>query len=255
MGYTTGSQLGFNGCVATGSTTVNDISTKATLKGEALRSAILDVAATLFIERGTGGTSIQDIAEALGLSRTAVYYYFKNKEQIQQSLTEEVLSAARKLAGDTVARDDLDPVTALRALVTQHADLILSRPAEFRVADRTEADLSPKQRISVQNARRNVLENFSHVIERGIREGVFRMVDAHVAAFSLIGMCNWSAWWYKPEGRLDRANVAGIMADMAVNSLLRDAARRPEVPDVRESLRLVREDLDYLEKLVLSDSK
>ena len=111
---------------------MTDASTKGSLKGEALRSAILDAAATLFIERGTGGTSMQDIAEALGLSRTAVYYYFKNKDAILRALTEEVLNTARKLAGDTVARADLDPVQALGALVTQHADLILSRPAEFR---------------------------------------------------------------------------------------------------------------------------
>ena len=117
-------------------------------EGEALRSAILDAAATLFIERGTGGTSMQDIAEALGLSRTAVYYYFKNKDAILRALTEEVLNTARKLAGDTVARADLDPVQALGALVTQHADLILSRPAEFRVADRTEGDMTPKQRAA-----------------------------------------------------------------------------------------------------------
>jgi AcrR family transcriptional regulator len=231
---------------------VNDTSTKASLKGEALRSAILDVAAKLFIEKGSGGTSMQDIAEALGLSRTAVYYYFKSKDAIQRALTEEVLSSARKLAGDTVARDDLDPVSALRALVAQHADLILSRPAEFRVADRTEADMTPKQRASVQSARRNVLDNFSSVIERGVREGQFRMVDPHVAAFSLIGMCNWSAWWYKPSGRLSRAEVAGIMADMAVNALLREEVRRMRAGDVKESLRLVREDLDYLEKIVLS---
>ena len=101
-------------------------STKGTLKGEALRSAILDAAATLFIERGTGGTSIQDIAETLGLSRTAVYYYFKSKDAILRALTEEVLNTARKLAGETVARDDLDPVQALGALVARHADLILS---------------------------------------------------------------------------------------------------------------------------------
>ena len=122
---------------------MTDASTKGKPEGEALRSAILDAAATLFIERGTGGTSMQDIAEALGLSRTAVYYYFKNKDAILRALTEEVLNTARKLAGDTVARADLDPVQALGALVTQHADLILSRPAEFRVADRTEGDMTP----------------------------------------------------------------------------------------------------------------
>jgi AcrR family transcriptional regulator len=230
---------------------VNDASTKGALKGEALRTAILDAAATIFIKRGSGGTSIQDIAESLGLSRTAVYYYFKSKDEILRSLTEDVLSAAKKMAGETATREDLDPVEALRALVTRHADLILSRTAEFRVADRTEADMTPKQRAAVQASRRNVLENFSRVIENGIRDGQFRMVDPHVAAFSLIGMCNWSAWWYKPDGRLSRAEVAAIMADMAVQSLLRDAARRPRSPDVSESLRLVREDLDYLEKLVL----
>lgn len=235
---------------------MNDVSAKPNLKGDALRGAILDVAAKLFIERGTAGTSIQDIAERLGLSRTAVYYYFKSKDAIQRSLTEEVLSDARKLAGDTVARDDLDPVTALHALVAQHAELILSRPAEFRVADRTEADMTPKQRASVHSARRNVLENFSSVIERGIREGQFRMVDAHVAAFSLIGMCNWSAWWYKPTGRLSASEVAGLMAEMAVNALLRDEARRPRKPaDAKESLRLVREDLDYLEKVIFAGEK
>ena len=91
------------------------------------------------------------------------------------------------------------------------------------------------------------------VIEKGVRDGQFRMVDPHIAAVSLIGMCNWSAWWYKPDGRLSRAEVAAIMADMAVRSLLRDEARRTRSPDVSESLRLLREDLAYLEKLVLPD--
>lgn len=234
---------------------MNDANTKAALKGEALRTAILDAAATLFIKRGVGGTSIQDIAESLGLSRTAVYYYFKSKDAILRSLTEEVLGAAKKMTGETATRNDLDPIEALRALVTQHAGLILSRCAEFRVADRTEADMTPKQRAAMQASRRNVLENFSRVIENGIRDGQFRMVDPHVAAFSLIGMCNWAAWWYKPDGRLSRAEVSAIMADMAVQSLLRDASRRPRSPDVSESLRLVREDLDYLEKLVLPEGQ
>lgn len=52
---------------------------RPSMKGEVLRRAILETAVTLFIERGTAGTSIQDIAESLGLTRTAVYYYFKKK--------------------------------------------------------------------------------------------------------------------------------------------------------------------------------
>ncbi|VCU69476.1 HTH-type transcriptional regulator TtgR [Pigmentiphaga humi] len=233
---------------------MNEASTKATLKGEVLRSAILDAAAKLFIERGTGGTSMQDIAESLGLSRTAVYYYFKNKDAILRALTEEVVTAADNLARGTVARADLDPTEALRALVAQHADLVLSRSAEFRVADRNESDLAPKYRASIQAVRRDVLNNFRATIERGIQLGHFRMVDSHVAAFSLIGMCNWSAWWYKPGGRLSREKVAETIADMAIHALRRDESRRAREPDVAESLRLLREDLAYLEKLVLPEA-
>ncbi len=104
---------------------------------------------------------------------------------------------------------------------------------------------------SVQALCENVGTISPYLKERGIREGQFRMVDAHVAAFSLIGMCNWSAWWYKPSGRLSIAEVADLMAEMGVNALLRDEARRSRSPaDARESLRLVREDLDYLEKII-----
>ena len=78
------------------------------------------------------------------------------------------------------------------------------------------------------------------------------MVDPHIAAVSLIGMCNWSAWWYKPDGPEPR-EVAAIMADMAVRSLLRDRRVARAAPHVSESLRLLREDLAYLEKLVLPD--
>ncbi|MGE4335098.1 MAG: TetR/AcrR family transcriptional regulator [Pigmentiphaga sp.] len=221
-------------------------------KGEALRRTILDVAAGLFIERGTGGTSIQDIADALGLTRTAVYYYFKKKEDILQALMEDVTILAARLATNVGEREGLDPIAALHGLVRQHAALILSRPVEFRVADRNEADLTPPHREAAETARRAVFVNFSRVIQRGILTGHFRMVDHKVAALGLIGMCNWTAWWFNAEGRLTQAQVADSIADLAVHSLKRSDARRPRSQDIKESFRLVYEDLAYLEKTLLS---
>lgn len=224
-------------------------------KGEILRRAILDAAARLFIERGTGGTSIQDIAESLGLTRTAVYYYFKKKEDILQALTEDVTILAERLASNVGASDNLDPITALHNLVRQHAALILSRPVEFRVADRNESDLAPPHREAAEAARRGVFVNFSAVIQRGIHTGHFRMVDPKVAALGLIGMCSWTAWWFRPDGRLSQAQVADSIADLAVHSLKRADARRPRSLDIKESLRLVHEDLAYLERMLLEKNK
>jgi len=53
---------------------------KRTSKGNVQRESILDAASSLFVERGFPGTSMYDIADALGVTRTAVYYYFPNKE-------------------------------------------------------------------------------------------------------------------------------------------------------------------------------
>lgn len=223
-------------------------------KREASRNAILDAASRLFIERGLSGTSMQDIAKALGVTRTAVYYYFKNKDEILVTLSERILLAAKDFAAQLATRTDIDPVEALQRLVEHHTRLILSHPQEFRVGDRHELYLPPKHRAAVQAARRAVLENFTRVIERGIRMGHLRPVDARIAAFSLIGMCNWSAWWFKPGGRLSAKEIAAVVADLAVHSLKREAGRKLKDANVHDSLRALREDVNFLERVLAERS-
>jgi len=223
---------------------------KATMKGETLRKAILDVASKLFIERGLGGTSMQDIAAELGLTRTAVYYYFKNKQEILKGLTEDVTLQAKRLTEIAAARRDVDAAAALRELVEQYALLILSRPAEFRVVERNEVDMPPKLAAAAETARRGIFENFAELIQRGIDSAAFRRGDARLAALAILGMCNWSAWWFKPGGRKTEAEVAGVIADMAVNALLAQPRKGLAKPTVPQRLQVLREDLDHIAKLI-----
>ena len=220
------------------------------MKGETLRKAILDVASKLFIERGLGGTSMQDIAAELGLTRTAVYYYFKNKQEILKGLTEDVTLQAKRLTEIAAARRDVDAAAALRELVEQYALLILSRPAEFRVVERNEVDMPPKLAAAAETARRGIFENFAELIQRGIDSAAFRRGDARLAALAILGMCNWSAWWFKPGGRKTEAEVAGVIADMAVNALLAQPRKGLAKPTVPQRLQVLREDLDHIAKLI-----
>lgn len=221
---------------------------KATIKGEVLRRAILDAAVTLFIDRGTGGTSIQDIAESLGLTRTAVYYYFKKKEDILQALSEEVTMSAKRLTSSAISRTDLDAVEALRGVVRQHATLIMAHPQGFRVIERNERELPQKHITAAESARRGIFENFRAIIERGISSGKFRAVDSDVAALSLIGMCNWTAWWFRPGGRMRVEEVADTIAEMAVQTLMREKVRANRASSVADTIELLREDLALLER-------
>jgi AcrR family transcriptional regulator len=51
-------------------------------RGERTRSAILDASRRLFLERGFGGTSINAITDACGISRAGFYTYFKDKTEV-----------------------------------------------------------------------------------------------------------------------------------------------------------------------------
>jgi AcrR family transcriptional regulator len=223
---------------------------RATWKGEALRKAILDEASKLFIERGLGGTSMQDIAASLGLTRTAVYYYFRNKEQILESLTEDVPLSAGRLTGKLAAKRGSEPLEVLRGLVEQYAMLVLSQPAEFRVVDRNEANMPLRLRTASQAARRRVLTDFTGVIQRGIEKGAFRRVDARIAAFAIIGMCNWTAWWFKPGGRKTQAEASASLADLAVHSLKAPPRKGGAGASVQERLALLRADLERLGEML-----
>jgi AcrR family transcriptional regulator len=222
---------------------------KRTSKGNVQRESILDAASALFIERGFPGTSMYDIADALGVTRTAVYYYFPNKEAILAALTEVVTRVAGQLAAQLAERKDLDPVDALHHLVVQHAKLILSHSLQFRVVERNENYLSPKRREAAAKWRHAVLDHFTEVIKRGIESGQLRLVDARIAAFAIIGMCNWTAWWYKATGRRSQAEICTLLAELAVNGL-RQGGVRPPRTEMGESLRLLREELAYLEERI-----
>jgi len=211
--------------------------------------AILEAASNLFIKRGYEGTSMQDIAQELGISRPALYYYFKNKEEILVSLTEGLTIAAQQLATQVVEKGK-PPREALRELIYQHATLILHRPVQFRVVDQAEGSLPEEQRKIAESARRNLLLRFTEVVQRGIDTGCFRQVNAKVSAFSIIGMCNWTAWWFKAGGARSAEEIAEMIADFSLHALEREDQRKNRQAGVDETLRILEENVSQLKGLI-----
>lgn len=226
-----------------------DVMARKTSKTNVVPQAILEAASNLFIKRGFDGTTMQDIAQELDISRSALYYYFKNKEEILASLTEGLTIAAQQLASQVVEQAKA-PDEALRELVHQHAKLILHRPVQFRVVDQAEGSLPEKQRKIAESARRVLLQKFTEVVQRGIDSGAFRMVNARVAAFSIIGMCNWTAWWFKADGAKSAEEIADMMADFALHALERNEIKKDRKAGVDETLRLLEENLSQLKEVI-----
>ncbi len=215
-----------------------------------VRRAVLKAAADLFAERGFGGTNLADVAAALGISRPGLYYHFASKEKLLEALIEEVTVSIDVQLNDLVTETGRDPEEALGQALRISTSWVLENHVLFRVLDRAEADLSAELRQKHDASKKSILDHFTKVIERGIAVGRFRHVDSHVAALAIIGMRNWSAWWYHPDGRISKQEVADTIAEMAVRSLLQPDARRTGSGDVKEAMRLLEDDVAQLGRLL-----
>jgi AcrR family transcriptional regulator len=221
----------------------------STARRELVVNEIYEQATRLFAERGFAGTSLQDIAEAVGLTRPALYYYVKGKDELLAKLVAEITEESAASIDAIARRADLDPAAKLRAIVKASVQRQAEHAARFRLLLLSEAEL-PVEIAAAHNAgRRAVLKSIAQVIDRGIEEGVFRPVDARIAALGVLGMNNWVAWWFTP-GRDRIETVAEELADLAVASLLNAPDRAVVEPGPAGVLKLLRHDLDRLERLL-----
>ena len=221
-----------------------------TARRELVENELYEHATRLFAERGFAGTSLQDIADAMGITRPALYYYVKSKDELLAKLVTEVTDGPLTELTALVAREGLDPVRKLRGVVEVIVGRRTSQPARFRLLIRSEAELPDELTAAYDEGRRAVLKTIAGVIDNGVRLGVLRPVDARVAALGVLGMCNWVAWWFHPGGRDTAESVTEQLADMAVAALRRPDDRVLAGEGPAAAIKLLRQDLDHLERLL-----
>ena len=208
----------------------------------------MEHATRLFAERGFAATSLQDIADATGLTRPALYHYVANKDELLARLVSELTDEPAELLHAINERGDLEPVEKLRAMATEIALHQTQAPERFRVLIRSEPELPAELSDSYQKSRRRVLREFRTVIDEGVARGLLRPVDSRVAALGIVGMLNWIAWWYSPRSGASAKAVATQLADMAIRSLLQDGEPVERVDAPAHTIAQLRQNLDILER-------
>jgi AcrR family transcriptional regulator len=186
------------------------------LRRTLVTSELLDTATRLFAEKGYEATSLLDIAKALDISRPALYNYVSSKDDLLGMLVEQVTNGFAEVLAQLKARDDLTPSEKVADVVGLIVRQRAEHPDQFRILDRSEPILSEPLAGAHLAAKRTILREFTTLIEAGIETGEFRRVDARTTALSLLGMCNWVAWWFRPGADVDAvaATITGLAAAM-----------------------------------------
>ncbi len=226
-----------------------EVEAQKSRRRELITTELLEKAAQLFAERGFSGTTIRDIADAMGMTRPALYYYFPNKEAVLQELVAGVTGVGAAELRRLRKRSDITATEKLRYLVRGTAQSIAASPVRFRLLERNESDLPDSILKGHRDSKRQILRELSDILADGVSRGEFRPVDVRTASLAIIGMTNWIAWWYRPGGDQTPESVADQMVNLVCNGMVRHDDRMPAV-GVAGAINLIREDLAYLESIL-----
>lgn len=187
-------------------------------KRERRRAEILHAALSTVREKGYHATTLDDIADRLGIRKTALYHYFPDKDGILYACHKESLAELDRLIEESALCCET-PRERLAYLIREHVrvmtDKLEGSPLAFEVPA-----LSPERRAEVIGGRDRYEHVLRDLVAQGIEEGEFREVDAKVAVFVILGAINWIARWFQPEGQIHAPQLGEQFADHLLTGLL-----------------------------------
>ncbi len=197
------------------------------------RGRILLSALGLFAEYGFHGTSIRDIAAAIGINSATLYGHYPSKEHILAALVllghEELHHRMQQAVVDT----DADPVAQVAALVRAQVLAHTDFPLLALVANQELHALSPQMAAPALALREQSRDLALRVLRRGVQREVFDIPDITLAAIAVSSMGIRVANWFGPDQPYTRDQVADTFADFALRlcgAVHEPARAKPDTP-------------------------
>jgi AcrR family transcriptional regulator len=173
----------------------------------------------VFHEKGYEATTIQDIADEVGILKGSLYYYIRSKEdllyEVIRDIHEEAIASVMQV--DEVEGTALDRV---RAFVIAHMTFTGENLVKISVFFHDFRSLSSERQQTIIASRDLYERHMRRLIEEGKRDGSIRKdADPKIAALAVMGAMNWTYQWYRPGGRKSMREIARGFADLIVNGL------------------------------------
>ena len=183
-------------------------------------SNVYRVAAEIMCRKGYEATSMNDIAEAAGLTKAGIYHYIRGKE--------DLLFGIMTYAMDNVeqgiiapAMEQTDAEQRLYTIVERHTRSVLEGVGAITIVLEEMTSLTPPHRRTITQRKRAYFEFIRHTLEQLASEGKLRDVSPTCAAFSILGMILWISRWYRRDGKITLQQVMNDYLQIAMSGVLK----------------------------------
>src|SRR5580658_9493710 len=182
------------------------------------REAVLRTAAHLFLEHGYQKSSMSMLAAQLKITKPALYYYFRNKEEILVECYRAGIAYIENLLKETSGNQG-NGLRKLSQYVETYAEALISHDFGRCVAMLDESELSPGTRREVRSMKRKMDMTLRGYVEEGIADGSVGSCNPKLVSFAIAGAINWIGTWYRPDGELTPKEIAAEYARILTGGL------------------------------------
>jgi AcrR family transcriptional regulator len=182
--------------------------------------AIFSAALKLFQAKGYHGTSMQDLADAVGIQKASLYYYIRSKEELLVHVCERGTGAFTQELSEIVASDG-SAAEKLESAIESHLVALCNQLDLFTVFLREQKFLGETQKKKLRGEGNRQAELLAAILEQGVAAGEFRPVNVTVTTLALLGMCNWLYEWYSPDGAFQPREIAAMFSELVLSGLTR----------------------------------
>ncbi|MBI2963332.1 MAG: TetR/AcrR family transcriptional regulator [Deltaproteobacteria bacterium] len=189
------------------------------------RSEIVERATALFADAGVANVSMNDIAEAVGIQKPSLYYFFRSKQDLLRAVLRPVVDEPyrqlRAIAEGPAepAQKVADAMVALGRAFGRYRNGM-----EILVREKLERHLSPRVTREIRREKAAYTELWRRILREGVAAGCFAPLDDKIVAFAIIGSLDWMYAWFDPAGELSGEEIARRIASTFLGGLL--AGRR-----------------------------
>lgn len=164
---------------------------------ELQKGRMLRAAARCFNEKGYSGTSLKDVANILGLTDAALYYYVKNKEELVYLCYVRAGDVGRE-SMDRAIREGRDGLDIVRRYLRYHLDVMTGERGPIAIMSEIPS-LKPEHRDSVLEISRAHSARFESILQRGIEDGSIAPCNVRMTGNAIMGALNWVPKWFRGD--------------------------------------------------------
>ena len=182
------------------------------------RERIIKVASRLMSQKGYKGASLQEISDVVGIHKTTIFHYFKNKEELLLSVLRIAIADVTRQLEQIIEDEKLSPEEKLRQAIFIHLDSMVKHLDNVNVYHSEIRFLSNKNRRKYLDTRKYYASRFEQIIKeiKDSDDRYFNGLDTKIVNFGILGMCNWVAKWFKKSGPFRITDIADIFYKLII---------------------------------------